>query len=34
MSEQQYAIREYHDTNEIYAKLNNLISQVMGKARF
>ncbi len=29
MGEQQFAISEYHDTNEIYARLNNLISQPM-----
>ncbi len=29
MSEQQYAISEYHDTNQVYAKLNNLISRPM-----
>ena len=29
MSQGQYAISEYHDTNEIYAKLNNLIRQPM-----
>ncbi|MBX3035936.1 MAG: aminotransferase class III-fold pyridoxal phosphate-dependent enzyme [Anaerolineales bacterium] len=27
MTEQGYAIREYHDVNEIYKKLNNLIRQ-------
>ena len=27
MREQKYAISEYHDTNEVYAKLNNLVSQ-------
>jgi len=27
MSEQKYAISEYHDTNDVYAKLNNLVSQ-------
>jgi glutamate-1-semialdehyde 2,1-aminomutase len=27
MSEQKYAISEYHDTNEVHAKLNNLVSQ-------
>jgi len=27
MTEQQYAISEYHDTDEVYRKLNNLISQ-------
>lgn len=29
MNEQQYAISEYHDTQAIYTKLNNLISQPM-----
>src|SRR6266498_5971079 len=29
MNEQKYAISEYHDTNQIYAKLNGLISQPM-----
>lgn len=27
MNEQKYAISEYHDTNEVYKKLNNLVSQ-------
>jgi len=27
MTEQKYAISEYHDTDEIYRKLNNLVSQ-------
>jgi len=27
MAEQKYAISEYHNTDEVYAKLNNLISQ-------
>jgi glutamate-1-semialdehyde 2,1-aminomutase len=27
MSEQKYAISEYHDTKDIYKKLNNLVSQ-------
>jgi glutamate-1-semialdehyde 2,1-aminomutase len=27
MSEQKYAISEYHNTDEVYAKLNNLVSQ-------
>ena len=27
MTEQKYAISEYHDTNEVYRKLNNLVSQ-------
>lgn len=27
MTEQQYAIREYHDVNEIYTKLNHLVRQ-------
>jgi len=27
MSEQKYAISEYHNTNDVYAKLNNLVSQ-------
>lgn len=29
MSEQQYAISEYHDTQEVYARLNRLIDQPM-----
>ena len=29
MSEQKYAISEYHDTNKVYEQLNNLISQPM-----
>src|SRR5512142_3491541 len=29
MNEQKYAISEYHDTNQIYSKLNRLISQPM-----
>jgi glutamate-1-semialdehyde 2,1-aminomutase len=29
MEEQKYAISKYHDTKEVYAKLNNLISQPM-----
>jgi glutamate-1-semialdehyde 2,1-aminomutase len=29
MSEQKYAINEYHNTDEVYRKLNNLISQPM-----
>jgi len=29
MDQQQYAIREYHDVNEIYAKLDHLIKQPM-----
>jgi glutamate-1-semialdehyde 2,1-aminomutase len=27
MTEQKYAISEYHNTDEVYAKLNNLVSQ-------
>ena len=27
MNEQKYAISEYHDVDEVYKKLNNLISQ-------
>ncbi|MEP7133422.1 MAG: aminotransferase class III-fold pyridoxal phosphate-dependent enzyme [Chloroflexota bacterium] len=27
MTEQKYAISEYHDTDEVYKKLNNLVSQ-------
>ena len=33
MNEQKYAISEYHDTNEVYKKLNNLISQPMRPVR-
>jgi len=33
MTEQQYAIREYHDVNEIYTKLNNLIRQPLRHIR-
>ncbi|MEW5939954.1 MAG: aminotransferase class III-fold pyridoxal phosphate-dependent enzyme, partial [Chloroflexota bacterium] len=33
MDEQKYAIREYHDTDEIYAKLNRLIRQPMRPVR-
>ncbi|MEW6242398.1 MAG: aminotransferase class III-fold pyridoxal phosphate-dependent enzyme [Chloroflexota bacterium] len=33
MNEQEYAISEYHDTNEVYAKLNGLISQPMRPVR-
>jgi glutamate-1-semialdehyde 2,1-aminomutase len=33
MTEQQYAIREYHDVNEIYKKLNNLIRQPLRHIR-
>lgn len=33
MTEQKYAISEYHDTNEIYTKLNNLISQPLRPVR-
>jgi len=29
MSEQKYAISEYHDVDEVYRKLNNLVSQPM-----
>ncbi len=29
MNDQKYAIREYHDTNEVYKKLDHLISQPM-----
>ena len=29
MTEQKYAISEYHDVDEVYKKLNNLISQPM-----
>lgn len=29
MNEQKYAISEYHDVNEVYKKLNNLIGQPM-----
>ena len=29
MNERPYAINEYHDTNEIYSKLNRLIRQPM-----
>ena len=29
MSEQKYAISEYHDTKDVYAKLDHLISQPM-----
>ena len=29
MDEQKYAISQYHDTDEVYARLNNLISQPM-----
>ena len=27
MSQQEYAIRDYHDTKEIYARLDRLVSQ-------
>src|SRR5512142_276342 len=33
MNEQKYAISEYHDTNQIYSKLNRLISQPMRPVR-
>lgn len=33
MNEQEYAISEYHDTNEVHAKLNGLISQPMRPVR-
>ena len=33
MSEQKYAISEYHDVDEVYRKLNNLISQPMRHVR-
>ena len=33
MNQGQYAISEYHDTNEIYAKLNHLISQPIHPVR-
>lgn len=33
MTEQQYAIREYHDVNEIYTKLNKLIRQPLRHIR-
>ncbi len=33
MTEQKYAISEYHDTNAVYEKLNNLISQPMRPIR-
>lgn len=33
MNEQKYAISQYHDTNEIYKKLDNLISQPMRPVR-
>ena len=33
MNEQKYAISEYHDTNEVYKKLNNLVSQPLRPVR-
>lgn len=33
MNEQKYAISEYHDTNEVYAKLNSLIGQPLRPVR-
>ena len=33
MNEQKYAISEYHDTNEVYAKLNRLIGQPLRPVR-
>ena len=33
MSEQKYAISEYHDVDEVYKKLNNLISQPMRQVK-
>lgn len=33
MSEQKYAISEYHDVDEVYKKLNNLVSQPMRHVR-
>src|SRR5215211_4347585 len=33
MNEGKYAIREYHDTGEVYAKLDHLISQPMRPVR-
>src|SRR5690606_14865115 len=33
MTEQKYAIREYHDVEEIYKKLNNLIRQPLRQIR-
>jgi glutamate-1-semialdehyde 2,1-aminomutase len=33
MNEQKYAISEYHDTNEVYAKLNKLIGQPLCPVR-
>jgi len=33
MTEQKYAISEYHDTNKVYEQLNNLISQPMRHIR-
>ena len=33
LSQGQYAISEYHDTNEVYAKLNDLIRQPIRQDR-
>ncbi|MEN9564403.1 MAG: hypothetical protein RIR73_2647 [Chloroflexota bacterium] len=33
MTEQKYAISEYHDVDEVYKKLNNLISQPMRQVK-
>jgi len=33
MDEQKYAISEYHDVDEVYKKLNNLISQPMSQVK-
>ena len=33
MTDQKYAISEYHDTDEVYAKLNKLVSQPMRPVR-
>ena len=33
MTEQKYAISEYHDTNKVYEQLNNLVSQPMRRVR-
>jgi glutamate-1-semialdehyde 2,1-aminomutase len=33
MTEQKYAISEYHNTDEVYAKLNNLVSQPLRHVR-
>lgn len=33
MNEQKYAISEYHDVDEVYKKLNNLVSQPMRRVK-